>query len=605
MLVYAACLALVGITAVAQAAVITTNFQTTTVDAIVANNTALVRVVVNTFLGVHDLGPGALSPARLQTLDAALDAMASRAGIVRIELGTTDGRVVAGSAGVATGAASTADAGLAVAGHGSAAARLVDAASAGPAGAALGAGQLLREDLPITSQEGGVDGVLTLWRDAQPILDDVQRARQEVVVLTLTAAVVLCGVLYFVFRAAQDRIRRQTDALVEATRRDTVTGMPNHGNLVELLATALEHARLESRAVAIALIDIDGFRLLNETRSHATGDEALVMVADELRTHVGPGAVVGRYGPDEFLVIGDGPAAGTLESVIQQVRADLAALAIEARTDDAGGERLPITISAGICTYPADSDNVTDLLAVAARTLSEAKAGGGDAIRFARTGETVADQRGFDVLKGLVIAIDTKDRYTKRHSEDVARYSLFIADRLGLDEAMHRTIRLAGLLHDVGKIGIPDQILRKPGKLTDAEREIFQQHVALGDLIVRDLPDIETVRVGIRHHHERWDGRGYLDALAGGDIPLVARILAVGDAFSAMTTTRPYRKAMPVQEAIRRLEDAAGTQLDEHVVRTFVEGLDVDPDAPLPGSPAQILWTPGSILSPRAQVAAA
>ncbi len=186
-----------------------------------------------------------------------------------------------------------------------------------------------------------------------------------------------------------------------------------------------------------------------------------------------------------------------------------------------------------------------------------------------------------------------------------ARVRGFIADRLGLDEAMHRTIRLAGLLHDVGKIGIPDQILRKPGKLTDAERDIFQQHVALGDLIVRDLPDIETVRVGIRHHHERWDGHGYLEALAGGDIPLVARILAVGDAFSATTTTRPYRKAMPVQEAIRRLEDAAGTQLDEHIVRTFVEGLDVDPDAPLPGSPSQILWTPGSILSPRAQIVAA
>ena len=180
-----------------------------------------------------------------------------------------------------------------------------------------------------------------------------------------------------------------------------------------------------------------------------------------------------------------------------------------------------------------------------ALTLQEAKASGGDAIRVAGAADGCRPEtRTFDVFQGLIFAVDTKDRYTKRHSEDVARYGVFLADRLGLEPELVATIRVAGLLHDVGKIGIPDQILRKPGSLTADEYEIVKQHVALGDLIVRDLPDVEVIRAGVRHHHERWDGDGYLDRLAGEDIPLVARILAVGDAFSAMTTTRPYRKAL-------------------------------------------------------------
>jgi HD-GYP domain-containing protein (c-di-GMP phosphodiesterase class II) len=188
----------------------------------------------------------------------------------------------------------------------------------------------------------------------------------------------------------------------------------------------------------------------------------------------------------------------------------------------------------------------------------------------------------FDVFQGLIIAVDTKDRYTKRHCEDVARYGTFIGEQLGLDAATISSIRTAGLLHDIGKIGIPDAILRKPGKLTQAEFEVVKQHVALGDMILRDLPDVDRIRAGVRHHHERWDGAGYLEALAGEDIPLIARILAVGDAFSAMTTTRPYRKALGVEEALVRLGDAAGTQLDESLVDVFIRGIESVPAAPLP-----------------------
>jgi putative nucleotidyltransferase with HDIG domain len=302
--------------------------------------------------------------------------------------------------------------------------------------------------------------------------------------------------------------------------------------------------------------------------------------------------VRGRYGPDEFLVIVDGARAGTLEPVIERLQAMLASEAL----DIAPAERLPVTISAGISLYPTDAESVTGLLASAVQTLAEAKASGGDAIRVAgRLPVQSADAKTFDVFQGLIVAVDTKDRYTKRHCEDVARYALFLARLLRLDSDAVRTIRVAGLLHDVGKIGIPDAILRKPGRLTGDEHDVVKQHVALGDMIVRDLPNIDLIRAGVRHHHERWDGRGYLHALAGEDIPLVARILAVGDAFSAMTTTRPYRKALSVDEALRQLEDAAGTQLDESLVKLFVDGLRTEADAPLPGvvEPAsERLWAP-------------
>jgi diguanylate cyclase (GGDEF)-like protein len=393
-----------------------------------------------------------------------------------------------------------------------------------------------------------------------------------------------------VFRSAQGRISRQTAALLEATRRDPLTGLLNHGALVGELAQAVEQSRDAGGAIGVALLDLDGFRLLNDTYGHEAGDAALMTVVGLLDEEVPSDLVYGRYGPDEFLLLAGARQIADLGASVERVRVRLADLALQFDTS----ERLPLTVSVGICTYPEHGTSVTELLTIAATTLQEAKASGGDAIRYAgadldRGGET----RTFDVFQGLILAVDTKDRYTKRHSEDVARYAVFLARRAGVDEDTVQTIRVAGLLHDVGKIGVPDHILRKPGQLTDQEYAMVQQHVALGDMIVRDLPNIDLIRAGVRHHHERWDGNGYLHRLAGEDIPLIARILAVGDAFSAMTTTRPYRKALPIEEALRRLEDAAGTQLDERLVVTFVRGIQEEADAPLPGADGTArLWTP-------------
>ena len=301
-------------------------------------------------------------------------------------------------------------------------------------------------------------------------------------------------------------------------------------------------------------------------------------------------ATTGRFGPDEFLVIAPAASIAALRPAIEQLRHAL----VDESLQFEASERLPITISVGIATSPSDADSATELLSVATRVLGEARAGGGDAVRVAGQGPARSrDAQAFGVLQSLVFAIDTKDRYTKRHSEDVSRYAVFLARRLGLDATLVEAIRVAGLLHDIGKVGIPEDILRKPGRLTAAEYDVVKQHVALGDAIVRDLVRQDLVRLGIRHHHERWDGDGYLDGLGGEEIPLVARVLSVGDAFSAMTTTRPYRKALSVEEALRRLTDAASTQLDERMVVTFVRGMEEAPDAPLPGVDAgPALWLP-------------
>ena len=277
------------------------------------------------------------------------------------------------------------------------------------------------------------------------------------------------------------------------------------------------------------------------------------------------------------------------------MRTALAATSVQFGTS----ERLPLSRERGhLLRARSTATPATELLSVATVTLREAKASGGDAIRVAETTATTghaAPSSSFDVLQGLIIAVDTKDRYTKRHSEDVARYALFLAERIGLEGETRRALGVAGLLHDVGKIGIPDTILRKPAPL-DGRRVRDRQAARRARRPHRPRPPEPRASSAAASATTTSAGtaRGYLDGLAGEEIPLVARILAVADAFSAMTTTRPYRKALGIEEAIRRLEDAAGSQLDPTFVVAFVDGLRTASDAPMPGSdrPTPLLWTP-------------
>ena len=591
LLVYGAFLVLVGITATAQAAMVSAHFSVATLNDVVGSDAATIRSFVNANLDSRYLADPVSVPSasQLAGLDEQLATLTAAGEILRVELRMPDGRIIATDATSSVNGATVVDEAFSVAAGGKAQAEVINAGNSGAGSPILGVDKLIREYLPL-STGGQVRGVVGIWRDAAPVLQRLSDVRRDVVVVTLSAGLIAAALLFLIFRAAQGRLSRQTAALIDATRRDPLTGLLNHGALVAHLAAEIEHARTTGLPLGVALVDIDNFRLLNDNHGHAAGDAALLAVVELLRTRVPPQVVLGRYGPDEFLLVAPTDELVELEPALERLRVALADLSLQFEAT----ERLPVTISAGLGSYPDNGTSVTVLLAVVAGTLEEAKAGGGDAIRVARPDTEEKPAASFDVLQGLVIAVDTKDRYTKRHSEDVSRYATFLATRLGADPDFLRSIRVAGLLHDIGKIGIPDGILRKPGKLTEAEFHIVQQHVALGNMIVRDLPDIELVRAGIRHHHERWDGDGYLDHLEGEGIPLIARILAVGDAFSAMTTTRPYRKALDVREALKRLEDAAGSQLDEQLVRLFVDGIETAPDAPLPGKDvaAAVLWTP-------------
>jgi len=172
-------------------------------------------------------------------------------------------------------------------------------------------------------------------------------------------------------------------------------------------------------------------------------------------------------------------------------------------------------------------------------------------------------------LEALAKAIDARDRYTAGHSERVTAYTLVLARTMKLPAADLDVLQRAGLLHDIGKVGVPDGVLLKPAALTPEERTVIESHVTIGYEMLRGLPFLRDALPAIRGHHERWDGRGYPDRLAGEQIHLHARIMTVADSFDAMTSARPYRRALPVDEAARRLRTDAGTQFDASVVQAF------------------------------------
>ena len=595
--VLGASLLLVAGTGAAMAIVVNDNVESAAIAASVAADGSLVHGLFQSDLQASDLALTGVTDARVAQVQTRLASLLQPDGIVHVKVFGPDQTVLFSNRTDLRGRNLGPDDDLEQAfDTGKVAPSIVgaddpDAATTGlPPDA-----QVLEEYFPLPGPNGTIPAVFEIYRNAQPILATVTATTREVVVLIIAAALILSLLLYLIFQASQRRLTRQTAALYDATRRDALTGLLNHGTAVAQLAELLERRRGTDGSVGIALIDIDNFRLVNDTHGHSAGDRALLEVAGLLRAAFAETSILGRYGPDEFLVVAPPDHSSGLVAAIDRLRDRIAELSLQF----GASERLPVTVSAGICYAPTDGEAATELLAIAAVVLGEAKASGGNGVRVADASPSdlgPAERSSFDVLAGLVLAVDTKDRYTKRHSEDVARYGLFLADRLGLEIELRRTIEIAGLLHDVGKIGIPDAILRKPGPLTDEEYAIVKQHVALGDSIVRIVPNVGLVRAGVRHHHERWDGTGYLDRLSGEEIPLIARILAVGDAFSAMTTSRPYRVAMSIQEALHRLEDAAGTQLDPTLVTAFVKGIETAANAPLPGDgrPLRRIWSPQS-----------
>jgi diguanylate cyclase (GGDEF)-like protein/putative nucleotidyltransferase with HDIG domain len=359
-------------------------------------------------------------------------------------------------------------------------------------------------------------------------------------------------------------------AAIDAADRDPVTGLYNHRALHQRLDKLMEKAQKHAGSLSLLMMDMNNFKLFNDTYGHPAGDQVLKHVAQALRDECGDDDVAGRYGGDEFVLVL--PHASSTQA--QQVAERLHERLQREGFCRSGEERvIPISLCFGIATYPMDGVNRHELLTNADANLYSAK-NSEEGIRLTsdtqRANRELRNEDSFGVLDAMITAVDNKDRYTRHHSEDVAEYALWIAEELRVSEETLRVIRIGGLLHDVGKIAVPDEILRKPGRLTDDEYAVLQRHPAMGALIVSAIPGMESILDAVRSHHERWDGQGYPDGTAGEETPFLGRIMAVADAFSAMTTDRPYRKGMDWEIALNEIRKNSGTQFDPIMADAFV-----------------------------------
>jgi len=376
-------------------------------------------------------------------------------------------------------------------------------------------------------------------------------------------------------------LARAAQAGAGHARVDPVTGLLTHGAFQERLAREAARAGRARRPLALVVVDVDGFRAYNGRHGHARGDDLLAAVADALRAHARAADTLARLGDDELAWLLPGADGVDAWQAADRMRRAVAA---------AGTARGEVTVSAGVADLE-QAEAAGDLLRLAGGALDWARREGRDSVvRYvpdvvellsdAERVERVRRAQALNAVRALARAVDAKDSFTRRHSERVARLSVLLADRLGWETARLGALQEAALLHDVGKIGVPDAVLLKPGRLTDDEFAEIRRHPGLGADIVADVLSQEQVD-WVRAHHERWDGRGYPDRRVAGDIPDGARIIGLADAWDAMTSNRPYRSALPPEEALRRCTADAGTHFAPEAVAAlrvlFDEGLVTDP----------------------------
>ncbi len=372
---------------------------------------------------------------------------------------------------------------------------------------------------------------------------------------------------------------------LERADHDPLTGLFNHRVFHSRLNAETARAERENTAFAVVMLDIDNFKFFNDVYGHAVGDQVLRLVAGRMRAICRSYDTLARFGGDEFALILPHVGHATAGEIEARLCADLGGLFYRA---DEGQAAIPVSVSLGAALCSEAGMDCHEVLRQADERLLWSKTGGRTE-ETARRIRTDAGSRvqGFSMLDALVTAVDNKDRYTRRHSEDVMEYSLMIMRELGMDEGEQHTVAVAALLHDVGKIGVPDAILRKPGNLTDAEFEAVKQHPMMGAVMVGAVPGLEGTLDAVRHHHERWDGEGYPFGLRGEETPLIPRLMAVADAYSAMTTDRPYRKGMDRAKALRILEGGSGTQWDPQCVSAFLAVMR-NAEGKMPFAPAEV-----------------
>jgi diguanylate cyclase (GGDEF)-like protein/putative nucleotidyltransferase with HDIG domain len=356
---------------------------------------------------------------------------------------------------------------------------------------------------------------------------------------------------------------------------DPLTGLGNHRHFHDRLQRELVEAEAGGTPFTLCLLDVDDFKRINDLFGHPEGDRLLAELATKLRQN----GEAFRLGGDEFaLLLPDHDprealsVAGTIVERIGKLELDLVG---------------SVTVSAGIASFPEQAIDRDELIRLADSALYWAKEHGRNRVHFYRPDVVeLAELRRlahgpdraarYRAAASLAKAVDLRDTYTGSHSSRVADLAARLAERLGLDEEQVELTRLAGSLHDLGKLAIPEEILRKPGPLTDPERLVLERHPQIGFRMLESL-GVDPVAEWVLHHHERWDGTGYPDRLGGLRIPLGARILFVADAYDAMTSDRVYRSRLTAEDALDELRRCAGTQFDPEIVQALADELALTP----------------------------
>lgn len=386
---------------------------------------------------------------------------------------------------------------------------------------------------------------------------------------------------------------------------DNLTLLYNHRGFQEILTKELERAKINKQALSVVMMDINNITKINRDLGHAKGDEVIKLVAEKVRQNIRENDVAGRYGGDEIAIILPNTNSSQAKYVAEYLTYTLSCCFI----DEIG----PIKVSVGVSTYPDCAEDKEKLLILAEQAMYISQAKGyndgmsaiisssdfsfWDDVALKSYAEVVAKRHSqlginfeeeliaqfntdhsksetkiWEIATSLAGAIDAKDPYTKGHSTSVSKFSEALARAINLPEKEVERITLGALLHDVGKIGIPESILKKEGPLSDDEWRIMKQHPVIGtEKVLKPNPSLRDLIPIVKYHHERIDGKGYPEGLAGNDIPLAAKIVAVADTYHALISDRPYRKGMNIEKALSILEEGAGKQWDENLIRTFVQ----------------------------------
>ncbi|MDO8964298.1 MAG: diguanylate cyclase [Coriobacteriia bacterium] len=356
---------------------------------------------------------------------------------------------------------------------------------------------------------------------------------------------------------------------------DPLTGLFNHRFFHERLGLELDLAKRYRESLSLIVLDIDDFDVVNNVHGHPAGDELLRQTATAIRSACRDSDAVCRVGGDEFAAIL--PSTDLSEALGVAIRIQDALRAVHVRGENA------VTISAGVVGYPTHGDAAPELVRLADGAAYWVKHHGKDqAIVYdadvvtelspEERIRTIEEQTHLGTVRALAAAVDARDPDTQYHSRNVAALSVQVARELGLDSERCRLLEAAALMHDIGKIGVADDVLGKPGPLDPDEMAHVREHPELGERILGSTM-MDDVLPWIRHHHERWDGEGYPDGLRAVAIPLEARILAVCDAWDAMVSERPYRGAIERGDAVTQLVNGMGSQFDPAVVEVFLRTL--------------------------------